>query len=63
MQEVTVRGNKTGLRVFVNGEPNFTTISNEDLTLLGTVLELVISKQYENYVKRKERDSPKKKKV
>ncbi len=60
MQEINIRGNKTGLQVLVNGEPDFTILSNEELTLLGTVFELVISKQYENYVKRKERDSPKK---
>ncbi len=63
MREVTVRGNKTGLRVFVNGEPDFAVVSDEDMTLFGTVLELVISKQYENYAKRKERESPKKKKT
>ncbi len=62
MQEVNIRGNKTGLAILVNGEPNFAVAPEEEMTLLGTVLELVIVKQHENYVKRKSRDAPVKEK-
>ena len=56
MQEINVKGNETGLRVFIDGEPNLLSMPEEEINILATVLEMVISKQYENYTKRKDRD-------
>lgn len=63
MQEINVKGNETGLRVFIDGEPNLLSMPEEKINILATVLEMVISKQYENYTKRKDRDERRKKKV
>lgn len=63
MQEINVKGNETGLRVFIDGEPNLLSMPEEEINILATVLEMVISKQYENYTKRKDRDERRKKKV
>lgn len=63
MQEINVKGNETGLRVFIYGEPNLLSMPEEEINILATVLEMVISKQYENYTKRKDRDERRKKKV
>lgn len=52
MQEIMVKGNNTGLRVFIDGEPDLRSMPNE-LDIIANVLEMVISKQHENYVKRK----------
>ena len=52
MQEVTVKGNNTGLRVFIDGEPDLRSMPDE-LEIIATVLEMVISKQHEKYIKRK----------
>ena len=52
MQEVTVKGNKTGLRVFIDGEPDLRSMPDE-LEIIAIVLEMVISKQHEKYIKRK----------
>lgn len=53
MKEITVRGNDTGLKVFVDGEPNLNELEDADLTVLATVLEVIIERQFENYTKRK----------
>lgn len=53
MREISLKENNTGLKVFIDGEPNFKEMSEENLTVLATVLELTISRLYENYVKRK----------
>ena len=53
MQEISVKGNDTGLRVFIDGELDISLLPESDLNALATVLESVLSKQYENYVKRK----------
>lgn len=63
MQEINVKGNETGLRVFIDGEPNLLSMPEEEINILATVLEMVISKQYENYTKRKDRDERRKKKM
>ena len=63
MQEINVKGNETGLRVFIDEEPNLLSMPEEEINILATVLEMVISKQYENYTKRKDRDERRKKKV
>lgn len=63
MQEINVKGNETGLRVFIDVEPNLLSMPEEEINILATVLEMVISKQYENYTKRKDRDERRKKKV
>lgn len=61
LKEITVRENETGLAVFIDGEPDLKELSSDELTVLATVLEVVISRQYENYIKRK--GEGKKKKV
>ena len=48
-----MRGNDTGLKVFVDGEPNLNELEDADLTVLATVLEVIIERQFENYTKRK----------
>ena len=53
MREITVRENKLGLTVFIDGEPNLADFTSDELTVLATVFEVVISKQHENYNKRK----------
>lgn len=60
MQEIMVKGNNTGLRVFIDGEPDLRSMTDE-LEIIATVLEMVISKQYENYVKRKSQPAQRKK--
>ena len=60
MQEIMVKGNNSGLRVFIDGEPDLRSMPDE-LEIIATVLEMVISKQYENYVKRKSQPSQRKK--
>lgn len=52
MQEIMVKGNNTGLKVFIDGELDLRSMPNE-MDIIANVLEMVISKQYENYVKRK----------
>jgi len=53
LKEITVRENELGLAVFIDGEPNLADLTSDELTVLATVFEVVISKQYENYNKRK----------
>lgn len=60
MQEVTVKGNNTGLRVFIDGEPDLRSMPDE-LEIIATVLEMVISKQHEKYIKRKSQPAQRKK--
>lgn len=53
MQEINLKTNKTGLKIFIDGTPNISSIPNEDLEPLITNLELTISKHFESYMKRK----------
>ena len=61
MQEITVRNNELGLKVFIDGEPALKELPDDDLTVLATVLEVIIERRYANYIKRK--GDGKKKKV
>lgn len=56
MKEITVKGCDLGLKIFINEEPDLSKLSDEELDVLATVLEILISKQYENYMKRKKYD-------
>lgn len=62
MQEVTVIHNPKGLRVLIDEEPDLRSKPSDELDVLAAILEAVISQQYENYVKRKKREKPNKKK-
>ena len=53
MEEIIVKGNDTGLKVYVNGVPKIENIPNDELTPLIVSLELVVSNHFENYQKRK----------
>ena len=61
MTEITVRENQTGLKVFIDGEPNLKDLPDDELTVLATVLEVIIERRYTTYIKRK--GEGKKKKV
>ena len=53
MQEITVRDNELGLKVFIDGEPNLRELPEDELTVLVTVLEVIIERRYMSYIKRK----------
>ena len=55
MREIVVTPNTLDLKVYVNGEPQLSELNNDELTLMAAVLELIVSKQFENYTKRKSR--------
>ena len=54
MREVYLKENKTGLKVFVDGDIDFKEKPEEELLVLATVFEMIISRQFESYIKRKE---------
>ena len=53
MKEITVKNNEPGLNIMINGEPDLKEMDAGDFAVLASVLELIVSRQYENYVKRK----------
>jgi len=53
LEEIIVKGNEAGLRVYVNGIPKIENIPNEELTPLIVSLEIAVSNHFENYQKRK----------
>ena len=53
MTEITVKGNTLGLKVFIDEEPKLKELPNDELTVLATVLEVIIERRYESYMKRK----------
>ena len=53
MKEITVKNNELGLNIMINGELNLKEMDAGDFAVLASVLELIVSRQYENYVKRK----------
>ena len=53
MKEIAVKNNELGLKIMINGEPDLKEMDEGDFTVLASVLELIVSRQYENYVKRK----------
>ena len=59
MREIVVTPNTLDLKVYVNGEPQLSELYNDELTLMAAVLELIVSKQFENYTKRKSRANKK----
>ena len=59
MREIVVTPNTLDLKVYVNGEPQLSELDNDELTLMAAVLELIVSKQFENYTKRKSRANKK----
>ena len=53
MEEIIVKGNDTGLKVYVNGVPKIESIPNDEITPLIVSLEIAVSNHFENYQKRK----------
>lgn len=47
MQEITVKDNKMGLRVFINGVPNLRNIPKAETEVFVSALEKQISAHYE----------------
>lgn len=47
MQEITVKENKTGLRIFINGVPNLHNIPKTEMEIFVSALEKQISAHYE----------------
>ena len=47
MQEITVKDNKTGLRVFINGVPNLRNIPKVEMEVFVSALEKQISSHYD----------------
>lgn len=54
LKEISVKTNPLSLRVFVNGEPNLSRMEATELSLMASRLELVISQEFDDYMKRKE---------
>jgi len=63
VREVKIKGNETGLRVFVNGVPDFRSLSQDELKALAYSVTPVLRDHVSNYKKRKAREKPKEKKV
>ena len=53
MQEIHVKGNNTGLKVFVEGEPDFSKQPEDELMVVASILHHVLMQQIGNYEKRK----------
>ena len=60
MEELQVSSNKTGLKVFINGIPDLNEIQEDDFRVWSVVLERVLTEHFDNYLKRKARDRPRK---
>ncbi len=48
MKEIQVKGNDTGIKVFINGVPDLTQIPKNITDTLVTALEMKISEHFEN---------------
>lgn len=59
MQVVELKRNPTGLKIYVNGKPNLHKVPEEALGIASAALEPVLSKHYDQYIRRKARDRPK----
>ena len=59
MQEIKITGNKTRLRVLVDGTPNIVLLHDDDFSVWATSLDLLLSEHIQNYYKYKSRDRPK----
>lgn len=53
MEEIVLKNNKTGLKVFINGVPKLENIHKDDLAPMVVKLEMLVSEHFENYQKRK----------
>ena len=53
LKEICAKTNLLGLRVFVNGEPDFSQMEATELSLMASTLELAISQAFDDYMKRK----------
>ena len=48
MKEIQVKGNDTGIKVFINAVPDLTQIPKNIMDALVTTLEMQISEHFEN---------------
>ena len=62
MQEINVQHNPKGLTVLIDEEVILPSKPRDELDVLAAILEATIFQQYENYVKRKNREERSKKK-
>ena len=53
LKEICAKTNPLGLRVFVNGEPQLSQMEATELSLMASTLELAISQEFDDYMKRK----------
>ena len=53
MKEICAKRNSLGLRVFVNGEPQLSQMEATEFSLMASTLELAISQEFDDYMKRK----------
>ena len=53
LKEICAKTNPLGLRVFVNGEPQLSQMEATEFSLMASTLELAISQEFDNYMKRK----------
>lgn len=47
MKEIQIKGNDTGIKVFINGVPDLTQVPKEITDTLVTTLEMEISEHFE----------------
>lgn len=53
MQEVTIKDNPLGIKIYVNGMPDIVFVPDEEIGVLTAQMETVISEMYEKNEKRK----------
>lgn len=46
MEEVFIKNNSAKLRIFINGKPNLSNMTNEELDLLACSIELQMTEYY-----------------
>jgi hypothetical protein len=53
LKEICAKANQLGLRIFVNGEPQLSQMEATEFSLMASTLELAISQEFDDYMKRK----------
>ncbi len=54
LKEICMKTNPLGLRVFINCEPQLSQMEATELSLMASTLELAISQEFDDYMKREE---------
>lgn len=55
LKEICAKTNPLGLRVFVNGEPKLSEMEATEFSLMASTLELAISQDFDNDVRKREK--------